>query len=153
MIKGKTSIGFEFEIDERRCNDYRLVKASAKLAKDPDRAETKYEFFEALTLFVGKDIENRLVDYVTDLYGYADSDEVAKSIGEIYKIATDALSEVKRKNLNSSSAAYQPMRMPSSAISQKPMEYTILEESPVSSPQHYVPDSEMIAESRRNSGE
>lgn len=146
MIKGATSIGFEFEIDERRCNDYRLISIINRLAKDPGNEKMRGEFFEGLQTFVGSDIENALVDYVVAREGWADPDIIAANIGEIYKMARDAMDEIKRKNLTSSATVSQKPGMNSSVTLQKPMGYTILNQSPANSPQPYAQDLGATAE-------
>ena len=146
MIKGTTSIGFDFEIDERRCNDYRLISIVTKLAKDPENASLRADFFEALRTFVGTDIENALVDYVVNKEGWADADMIAENIGEIYKMARDAMDEIKRKNLISSATVSQKSGMNSSVTLRKPTGYTILNQSPANSQQPYAQDSGTIAE-------
>lgn len=150
MTKGITSEGFEFEIDERRVKDWRVQSAAIGIAKDPDSVDAKIDFFQGIRFVAGAELESKLVDHLTAKYGYADSDLVAQEIGEMYRIAKEALDEKTRKNSTSSSAASQPMRMPSSVISQRPMGYTTTEPSPSNLQQLYAPAYAETAELRRN---
>lgn len=150
MVKGITSEGFEFEIDERRVKDWRVQSAVVDLAKNPDSKDAKLDLFQGMRFVVGVELERALVDCLTEKYGYADRDVVAQEIGEIYHMANEALEANVKKNSNSSSAVSQPMRMPSSVTSQKPMECSTINHSPSSSPQPYVQDYGETAELRQN---
>lgn len=157
MIKGTTSIGFEFEIDERKGKDQRLsevIVLNAKMAKtnDPvDKAEIGLKAYDLMKSVIGEEIQSNLYKFLDERDGYVDSDVFAKTLGEIISICRNALSENERKNSTSSSVASLQTRMPSSATSQKPMGYTIIPQSPSPSQQPYAQDSETRAELKLNS--
>lgn len=145
MIKGTTSTGLEFEFDERKVEDYRVMLPVMELERKPDDNKAKFDFFDGLRAIIGTDLEKKIVDHVMELEGYASSDLVAREMGEVYNIARGALEETKRKNLISSPTVYQQTRTPSSATSQKPTGYTIINQSPSEQQQPYAQDSGTIA--------
>lgn len=157
MIKGTTSIGFEFEIDERKGKDQRLsevIVLNAKMAKtnDPDdKAEIGLKAYDLMKSVIGEEIQSNLYKFLDERDGYVDSDVFAKTLGEIISICRNALSENERKNSTSSSVASLQTRTPSSVTSQKPMGYTIIPQSPSPSQQLYAQDSETRAGLRLNS--
>ena len=157
MIKGTTSIGFEFEIDERKGKDQRLsevIVLNAKMAKtnDPvDKAEIGLKAYDLMKSVIGEEIQSNLYKFLDERDGYVDSDIFAKTLGEIISICRNALNENVRKNSTSSSVASLQTRTPSSATLQKPMGYTIIHPSPSPSQQPYAQDSETQAELRLSS--
>jgi hypothetical protein len=152
MIRAKTSIGFEFEIDERKARDQRIVDMmvlNSKMSKTEDPFERGELGVKAYTLIkdvVGEKIQQQLYNFLDEHYGYADADIFAKTLGEIIKICHDALDENERKNSVSSSAVLPQTRTPLSATSPKLTETSITERFPSPSPQPYVPGYERIAE-------
>lgn len=157
MIKGTTSIGFVFEIDERKGKDQRLsevIVLNAKMAKtnDPiDKAEIGLKAYDLMKSVIGEEIQSNLYKFLDERDGYVDSDIFAKTLGEIISICRNALGENERKNSTSSSVASLQTRTPSSATLQKPMGYTIIHPSPSPSQQPYAQDSETQAELRLSS--
>lgn len=65
MLKGKTSTGFEFEIDERRTMDMRLVDAMAAIFRDGTTpAEQCIRLTEILDLLLGNEQKTKLYDHI-----------------------------------------------------------------------------------------
>lgn len=146
MIKGTTSTGLEFEFDERKVEDYRVILPAIELERKPGDNKAKLDFFAGLRAIIGEELEQKIIDHVIEREGYAVNDIVAVEMGEIYRIARDALDEIKRKNLISSPTVSQQTRMHSSVTTPKPTGYMIIENSPSEPQQHFAPDSETIAE-------
>lgn len=146
MIKGTTSTGLEFEFDERKVEDYRVMLPAVELERKPNDTKAKLGFFAGLRDIIGDDLEKKIVDHVIKQEGFAASDIVAHEMGEIYSIARSALGETRRKNSISSPTVSQQTRMPLSATSQKPTGYTIINQSQSEQSQPYAPDSGTTAE-------
>lgn len=89
MIKGKTTSGFEFEVDERMLKDMRFVRVF--------RAWQKNNFAEAdvLDYILGEAGARKLEDHLADKDGFVDCDKVAGEIGEILEIVSEKDSKVK----------------------------------------------------------
>ena len=86
-MEGKTKSGFSFRVDERITQDYRFVRAIAKVRKG-DQADKLIAFDEVGTMLLGDDIE-RLIAHVEELNeGFAPVDKMAVEINEIVEICT-----------------------------------------------------------------
>ena len=80
MTKGKTSTGFEFEIDPRAVKDVRFVRRLAAAQKDgtqwPDVIESA----------LGAEQFDRLFDPITDADGYQSIENLTIEFSEIVEI-------------------------------------------------------------------
>ena len=80
MIKGKTSTGFEFEIDPRAAKDVRFVKRLAAAQKDgtqwPDVVESA----------LGAEQFDKLCEHITDEDGFQPIDRLIEEFESITEI-------------------------------------------------------------------
>lgn len=86
MIKGVTTSGFEFEVDENKLKDMRMLRLIAKCEKGNGSA-----FLEALPKFLGEDQEERLYEHLEKLNGTATPEDTGREFGEIVKAAGESL--------------------------------------------------------------
>lgn len=121
MIQGRTSSGFEYAIDERRVKSWSVVKKIAEMQKQESNIAVYGLAIELIGDLLGVDQEQRLVDHVTQVYGYDDAEMVSK---EFFEIIGSARQNGEVKNSSSSQAASQPVGMSSPVISQKPTGFT-----------------------------
>ena len=118
MVNGRTSSGFEFAIDERRVKSWTVVKKVAAMQKAQSDVEVYGIAIELIGDLLGEDQEQRLVDHVTQVYGYDDAEIISK---EFFEIIGSARNNDEVKNFSSSQAASQPVGMSSPVTLQKPM--------------------------------
>ena len=80
MTKGKTSTGFEFEIDPRSVKDVRFVRRLAAAQKDgtlwPDVIESA----------LGAEQFDKLCDHITDADGFQSIENLTNEFSEIVEI-------------------------------------------------------------------
>lgn len=90
MIKGKTSTGFEFNVDERIKDDWRIIDAIVD--SESEDASVKLKASKTLVdLILGKDKE-RMIKHITDNNdGFCTSDALLAEITEIF----NAIKELK----------------------------------------------------------
>ena len=86
MIKGVTSTGFEFEVDETKLKDMRMLRLISKCEKGDGSA-----FLEALPRFLGEDQEDALYSHLEKLNGVATPEDTGREFGEIVKKAGENL--------------------------------------------------------------
>ncbi len=86
MIKGVTESGFEYEIDETKLKNMRVLKLFQKMQKDNGTA-----FLEAITAVLGEEQEERLYNYLEEKEGSANVENTVREFGEILRTAGDAL--------------------------------------------------------------
>lgn len=86
MIKGVTASGFEYEIDENKLKNMRVLKLFQKMQKDNGTA-----FLEAITAVLGEEQEERLYNYLEEKEGSANVENTVREFGEILRTAGDAL--------------------------------------------------------------
>lgn len=79
MIKGKTSIGFEYEIAEDVLNNYELAEAIGEIDTNP-LAITKI-----VNLLLGNEQKNALKEAVRDENGIVSVTELTNQITEIFQ--------------------------------------------------------------------
>lgn len=79
MIKGKTSSGFEYEIEKERINNYELLENISELDDNP-LALTK-----VVDLLLGKDQIKKLKDHVRTEKGLVPTDKLSSEITEIFQ--------------------------------------------------------------------
>lgn len=89
MITVTTSSGLVMTVDERRFNDFRVMRAYKKaFGKDKSDME-RVDGITDLVQYVLGDKEDELFDYVMDDTGYVDSTKVFNEMGDIL----DAMAE------------------------------------------------------------
>ena len=81
MVKGKTSTGFEFSVDETLLQNYRFVKRLAHVAKNDYT-----EFFDLFTEILGESQEEALIQYLEEKNGQATTEQMAKEFADILKV-------------------------------------------------------------------
>lgn len=121
MVTGTTATGFEYTIDERRVKSWSMVKKIAQMQGAKSDIAVYGIAIELINDLLGEDQEQRLMDHVTRIYGYDDAEMVSK---EFFEIIGSVKQDKGLKNSYSSPDVSQPTRMPSSAISPKPMEFS-----------------------------
>lgn len=82
MVKGKTSTGFEYEINERITTDWRFIKAIAG-SSSKDDAKKLAAYADLATLLLGEDGEERLSRHCMEEDGIIPSDRISSEIAEI----------------------------------------------------------------------
>lgn len=85
MIEGKTSSGFEYQINENIANDYRLLRMAKKIQNmnEKNAVEVAVDFPE---LLLGEEGIDKLMDFLTERDGYPKSSEVLKESMEIMQL-------------------------------------------------------------------
>ena len=86
MIKGKTDSGFEFEIDERRLEDIRIVDAVATVEKGVDMVVAAKAYLTIRQVLLGAEQNERLIAFIGGLHAEEDiipAKEVNDTIIEI----------------------------------------------------------------------
>ena len=82
MIKGKTSTGFEFEVNEKIVNDWRFMKImAATLSKEDARRIDGYT--SLVNLMLGAGGEEKLCAHCTDDDGMIPIDRISDEIMDI----------------------------------------------------------------------
>lgn len=84
LIKGKTSSGFAYEIDERRLNNYDLMETISRVEENP------IHVVSVVNLLLGEDAQ-KLKDFVRDEDGFVDNDKLFHEVEEIM----DGVKEIK----------------------------------------------------------
>ena len=79
MIKGKTSTGFEFNIDQSIGNDYELVELLGNLDED------FLTMTKVVNRVLGKEQANKLKEHVRNENGIVPTDRMAEEISEIFQ--------------------------------------------------------------------
>ena len=82
-IKGKTSSGFEYEVNEKVRNNWLFVRAVAKAESAPTEEEKLIALVETVHLLLGEEGENQLCQFLVDDEGIVPSDRL---IGEVREI-------------------------------------------------------------------
>lgn len=77
MIKGKTKSGFEFELEEKRINNYELVEHLAVLDANP------LELPKVVNLLLGEKQKNALMNHLRDEEGFISMEKVSEEFIEI----------------------------------------------------------------------
>ncbi len=86
MFKGTTSSGFEYEVDEAKLKNMRVLKLLQKMQNDNGSA-----FLDAITAILGEDQEERLYIHLEKTEGSANVENTAREFAEILHNAGDAL--------------------------------------------------------------
>ena len=77
MVKGITSSGFEYEVDERVTDDMELIDNIAEIETDGTKMS------KVVLTVLGKEQRKRLYDHVRTDDGFVSAQEVLKTIFEI----------------------------------------------------------------------
>lgn len=86
MIKGTTKSGFEYEVDENRLKNMRVLKLLQKMQKNNGTA-----FLEAITAILGEEQEEKLYEHLENTEGSANVENTVREFAEIIHNAGDAL--------------------------------------------------------------
>lgn len=79
MLKGKTSTGFHFQIEEGALDNYELVEALADIETDP------LSVTKVVTLLLGKEQKEKLKEHVRNDKGVVTTTALMKEIEEVFK--------------------------------------------------------------------
>ena len=90
MIKGKTSTGFEYEVNENIRKDYRFVTALATLhSKNEAKAIDAYS--TVVSLLLGENGEEDLCQHVMDEDGIVNFTRLGEEVAEILQLLPNDL--------------------------------------------------------------
>lgn len=98
MIKGKTDSGFEFEVDENRLDDVRLVDAIAIIEDKSNPVAVARAHYDLRLVLLGEDQNRKLITFVKKKHGdedYAPAPEVNDIVSEIMTKIGETNSKVK----------------------------------------------------------
>lgn len=84
MIKGITSTGFKFEIEDDVLDDWNILKYLKKI----DEGEIEY-IIDVVPLLLGKEQEEKLEKHLKELEGRIRMTSMAKEISEIMESGKD----------------------------------------------------------------
>lgn len=88
MIKGKTSTGFEFEVNEKIVTDWRFMKImAATLSKEDGRRIDGYT--SLVNLMLGAEGEERLCAHCTDDDGMIPMERISDEIVDIMNVINE----------------------------------------------------------------
>lgn len=79
MIKGKTKSGFEYEILEKRLENYELIEALSEVDANPLLLP------KTVNLLLGKEQANKLKNYLRDEDGLVSTEKLSNEIMEIFQ--------------------------------------------------------------------
>ena len=85
MITGKSNNGFEFEIDEKNLNDFRMIRLLAKASKEDDI--TLYS--EAMEKIFGEDQFERMLEFLADDKGRVPIEKISELFTDICGIVKE----------------------------------------------------------------
>ena len=83
-MKGKTSTGFEFEVNDEQLDDWTLLKYLRKV----DQGEVQY-MIDAVPLLLGEEQEQHLEKHLYDLEGSVKATSMAREVSEIMQSNKD----------------------------------------------------------------
>lgn len=96
MIKGITSSGFEFEVDERCLNDWRLIKAISK-SDSKDQVDRLHAIATMINMLLGDEGEEKLVDFIAkNNDGYVPSEKMYAIVKEVFDEVKNINEEAKK---------------------------------------------------------
>ena len=81
-MKGKTSSGFKYEVDENVVNDWRFIK-TVNSANSKDDTKKIAGYINLVTLLLGEDGEERLCEHVKHPDGHVPNERISEEIVEI----------------------------------------------------------------------
>ncbi len=94
MVKGKTSSGFEFEVNEKVTKSWEFTK-TVKLVKSRDDADQVSGVVDIVHMLLGNQ-EDALMDHLRDSDGYAMTADIVAEISEILAIIQKEDPETKK---------------------------------------------------------
>lgn len=98
MIRGKTISGFEFEVDERCLNDWRLIKAITK-SDSKDQVEQLQAIVTMINILLGDEGEDKLVGFlIQNNEGYAPSEKMYAVVKEVFEEVKKINEEAKKSS-------------------------------------------------------
>lgn len=83
MIKGKTSSGFNFKIEDQVLNDYELLELFAEVDENPLLVP------KLVKMILGEEQKNKLIEHVRDEKGIAAVDKIAMELENILTSGTE----------------------------------------------------------------
>ena len=83
MIRGKTSTGFDFEIDEKRLDDMEFLDALSEVDENP------LKFSKVVKIMLGEEQKKRLYDHLRADDGRVPVDAANAAIIEIMEYSKD----------------------------------------------------------------
>lgn len=83
MVKGTTSTGFKFSVDQKKVKDYRFLKIAAQAQNNPLLTP------EVIQFLLGEDGEQKLMEHV-ETKGFVDTEKVAAEFEEILKTLNES---------------------------------------------------------------
>ena len=83
MIRGKTSTGFDFEIDETKLDDMEFLDALSEVDENP------LKFSKIVKIMLGEDQRKRLYDHLRNEDGRVPVDAANAAIIEIMEYSKD----------------------------------------------------------------
>ena len=95
MIKGKTKIGFKYEVNENIGKDFRIVMATARLNSD-DTLEKVAGTYDFVTAVLGKSGLAKLIDFSTEKCGFADTEFILEEANEILSVVASKDPDTKK---------------------------------------------------------
>lgn len=97
IVKGKTSTGFEYEVDSRAMADFRFVRLASKLVSlDPASSDATVASVQASEILLGKKNMDRLMEHLEKLHdGYVPFEAAFSEIMEIRNEITETSKEAK----------------------------------------------------------
>lgn len=140
MVKGITTTGFEYVVDERKAKDWELVEIVARMQKADNDIKVFACVIDVIDFLIGEDQKERLKEHCRNLYGYADSEKITEEVFEIVKAARQT---PELKNSSPSQPVSQTARTASSATLQNITKFTTTDPSQQVMPQPLPQDSGM----------
>ena len=142
MVKGITTTGFEYVVDERKAKDWELIEITAKMQRATSPQEASLYVADIADFVLDKDQKERLKEHFRSLDGYVDAEKFSEAIIEI---VMGAKQNAELKNSSSSQPVSQTARTASSATLQNITEFTTTDPSRQVMPQPLQQDSGMGA--------
>lgn len=94
MIKGKTTSGFKFEVNDGIGNDFRVLEAIADADSEDESAKVRGTV-ELVRVLLGKDGKASLYRHLEKIHGSVPTDAVLAEVTEILKISREESKAVK----------------------------------------------------------
>lgn len=94
MVKGITSTGYEFEIDDRKIGDFRFLKA-LRQSKSRDPEEQIIGAYDLVEMVLGKENVDDLCNHVAEPDGFVATEKMLSEVTEILQIVAERNADVK----------------------------------------------------------
>jgi hypothetical protein len=89
IVKGKTTSGFEFKVDDRLLQDFRFIRAYREWMKN------NFAQVDVLDCMLKPEDVQRLLDHISDKDGFVDSEKVASEMSDIFEFLQEHSTKVK----------------------------------------------------------